>query len=99
MDCRHDEGGKALFSASDYISGEEFAVRECSQCCLVYTDLSSTEQAVIGETFYLADYYGQQKRYPLFLGKILNSSQAAQAPTVTRRVHGAVWAAARIHLR
>ena len=73
MDCRHDGAVKTLFSASDYISGEEFAVRECSQCCLVYTDLSSTEQTVIGETFYPADYYGQQKRYPLFLGKILNS--------------------------
>jgi 2-polyprenyl-3-methyl-5-hydroxy-6-metoxy-1,4-benzoquinol methylase len=28
---------------------------------------------VIGETFYPADYYGRQKRYPLFLEKMLNS--------------------------
>jgi 2-polyprenyl-3-methyl-5-hydroxy-6-metoxy-1,4-benzoquinol methylase len=38
----------------------------------VHTDLSSTDQAVIGETFYPADYYGRQKRYPFFLEKILN---------------------------
>ena len=62
MDCRHDGGGKALFFAKDYISGGEFAVRECGHCRLVYTDLSSAEQAVIGETFYPADYYGRQKR-------------------------------------
>jgi 2-polyprenyl-3-methyl-5-hydroxy-6-metoxy-1,4-benzoquinol methylase len=73
MGCRHDGGGKALFFAKDYISGGEFAVRECGHCRLVYTDLSTTEQAVIGETFYPADYYGRQKRYPLFLAKILNN--------------------------
>ena len=71
MDCRHGGGGKALFYARDYISSGKFAVRECSHCHLVHTDLSSTEQAVISETFYPEDYYGRQKRYPLFLGKIL----------------------------
>ena len=73
MDCRHDGGGETLFFARDYISGGEFAVRECSHCRLAHTDLSSTEQAVIGKTFYPADYYGRQKRYPTFLGKILNN--------------------------
>lgn len=72
MDCCHKKGGEALFFANDYISGTKFAVRECSQCRLVYTDLSGTEQAVIGEIFYPADYYGRMKRYPFFLEKILN---------------------------
>jgi 2-polyprenyl-3-methyl-5-hydroxy-6-metoxy-1,4-benzoquinol methylase len=73
IDCRHGGGSEALFYAKDYISGEEFAVRECGHCRLVYTDLTSTEQAVIGEAFYPADYYGRQKRYPRFFGQILNS--------------------------
>ncbi|MFC1797494.1 class I SAM-dependent methyltransferase [Pseudomonadota bacterium] len=72
IDCKHEGRGKVLFFARDYISGTEFAVRECCHCRLVYTDLSYTDQAVVGETFYPADYYGRQKRYPLFLGKILN---------------------------
>lgn len=72
MDCRHKDGSKTLFFSEDYISGAKFAVRECSRCHLVYTDLSSTEWAVINKKFYPADYYGRQKRYPLFLGKIVN---------------------------
>lgn len=93
MDCKHDRENKPLFYAEDYISGKKFAVRNCSYCGLAYTDLSETEPAVIGETFYPADYYGRQKRYSLNLEKILNGFVMQRARLLgdeAKRAHGAV---------
>ena len=71
-DCKHSGGGGVLFFARDYISGLNFAVRKCSHCRLIYTDLSSTKHEVTSEAFYPADYYGSESRYPQVLQKMVN---------------------------
>jgi 2-polyprenyl-3-methyl-5-hydroxy-6-metoxy-1,4-benzoquinol methylase len=85
--CPHPSARQTrLFAATDYITGDSFAIERCEECGIAFTRTrpSRTEMA----KYYPASYYGGSKRFPGPIERVQRALYARRAKAV-ERIHGA----------